>query len=500
MKRRLVLKICLVFLVSGLFHGPTTGGVTSHFLHANQLSTLKPAKKPQQPKKPPQQPKKPGAAPAETPEPESPPKIPTDITLRIRLKFVASGTPRFTLWSFRAGEYKQTVLKQMRKVENEYLTDLTKGLDPTKQCWIRVDHQQLSGEAMLPQPTRTRQELSLDVSLYPTVRAEIKIDNYDTHRPSIISVGRSGDPERSLIPYPIDNSGQAIFVKGMDLDAENEIYVKGFRPIPIDIGEIQNGRLEKTIRLETSDETSKEGKGKSSGGNKGEDNTWEIVKFILAGIVLASLVVILSCGVYRLHRLRSEPSVPEIPSSPSRAQKAQPRTARTGSQYSPVMREPAEFIEPKMGRDSNVKIDNSNAYRPTEPQLLNVPLHLSEEGALQAYQSLIRRSALSRQPLTLDITLSDSLNKKGEQLKETMDPSSKFVLFTDGSEKGWLFPNPAPAVRETNVEQTWQLLFEGLTTDEFERKKDRLWPIKASRNNKGSKSLWNAQRQRCKFV
>lgn len=494
MKRRLVLKGCLVFLMSILLQGPTIGRATNNSLHANQLSTLTPAKKPKQPKKP-------GSAPAAPPVPERKPEIPTDITLRIHLKFLARGTPRFVLWSFREGKYEQTVLQQVRKVENEYVTELTRGIDPTKQYWIRVDHQELSGEAMLPQPTGTRQVLSLDVRLYPIVKAEITIADYDTHKPSIIFVGRSGVPERLSIPYPIDSSGRAFIVKGLDLDAENEIYVRGFRSIPIESGEIQDGRLEKTIRLETSNESSETGGGKvKSTGHKRADNTWEIVKFILAGIVLASLVAILSYGIYRLHRLRSQPSVPEIPARPSRAQKAQPRTARTGSQYSSVMLEPREFIEPKMGQDIDAEIDNSNAYGPTEPQPLHVPLQLSEEGALQAYKSWIRRSALSRQPLTLDIMLSDSLNKKGEQLKETMDPSSKFILFTDGSEKGWLFPNPAPSVRETNVEQTWQLLFEGLSKDEFERKMERLWPIKASRNNKGGKSLWNAQRQRCKFV
>src|SRR6185369_6780360 len=237
MKHRLALKICLVFLLSGLFHGPTIGRTTSRTLHANQLTTLKPAEKPQQPNKP-QKPKRPGPGPVATPEPDRTPEIPTDITLRIRLKSVASGNPRFVLWSFREGQFKQTLLQEVWKVGNEYVTELKKGIDPTKQYWIRVDHkeQELSGEAMLQQPTRTGQVLFLDVRLYPIVKAEITIDDYDTHKPSIIFVGRSDDPERSLIPYPVEKSGRVFFVKGMDPDAENEIYVKGFRPIPIESG------------------------------------------------------------------------------------------------------------------------------------------------------------------------------------------------------------------------------------------------------------------------
>lgn len=498
MKRRLALKICLVFLASGLFHGPTIGRTTNKTPHAIQVTTLK---KPQKSAKKRQEQKKPRPAPAATPEPERTPEIPTDITLRIRLKFVASGNPRFVLWSFRDGEFKQTLLQHVRKVENEYVTELKKGIDPTKQYWIRVDHQQLSGEAMLQSPTRTRQVLFLDVRMYPTVEAKITIDDYSVHKPFIISVGKSGDPEQWLIPYKIDNEGRAFFVKGMDLDSEYEIHVKGFRSIPIESGEIQNGHLEKKIRLEASNETFETGGGEvKSSGDKGGDSTWEIVKFVLAGIVLALVVILFSYGIFRLHRLISQPPLQEMRVGLSRAQLAQPRAVRTGSRVPPVMQEPTEFIEPQIEPDIEIEIDNSNAYRPSEPQTLHVPLQLSEEGALQAYKSLIRRSALSRQPLTLDIMLSDSLNKKGEQLKETMDPGSKFILFTDGSEKGWLFPNPAPSVRETNVEQTWQLLFEGLSKDEFERKMDRLWPIKASRSNKGSKSLWKAQRQRCKFV
>lgn len=497
MKRRLVLKVCLVFLVSILFYGPTIGRANKT-LHANQLSTIK---KPKPAKKPPQ-PKKPGSAPAATAVPERTPEIPTDITLRIRLKSLASGNPKFALWSFREGEFKQTVLQDVRKVEkNEYVIDLQKGIDPKKQYWIRVDHeqQQLSGEAMLQNPTRTGQDLSLEVKLYPTVKADITIDDYGTHKPSIIFVGQAGTPARSLIPYPINKNGRAFFVKGMDENAQNEIYVEGFQSIPIESEEILNGHLEKKIQLEASKDTPEPGGGVvNPPGDKSEDSVWDILKFILAGITIAFLVALIVFGIYRLHRLRSQAPVPEMVRV-SRAQLAQPRAVRKSSQSWPVVQEPKEFTEPKTRPDSDAEIDNSIVYRPAEPQALHVPHQLSEDGALLAYKSLIRRSALSRQPLTLDIMLSDSLNKKGEQLKETMDPSSKFILFTDGSEKGWLFPNPAPAVRETNVEQTWQLLFEGLSKDEFERKMDRLWPIKASRNNKGSKSLWNAQRQKCKF-
>jgi hypothetical protein len=79
-------------------------------------------------------------------------------------------------------------------------------------------------------------------------------------------------------------------------------------------------------------------------------------------------------------------------------------------------------------------------------------------------------------------------------LKETNDPASKFILFTDGESSGWLFPNPAPSVLLTEVEQTWRQVFENLSKEEFGRKMERLNPVAARRaGGADGRGMWTAE-------
>jgi hypothetical protein len=491
MKRRLALKICTISLVVGLCLGPAITHAVNRLRYETQLSTVN--GKDNKPK-----PTKPRIDPKPPPIPEKTPDFPTNITLRIRVKFTTS-VPKFVLWSEREGQFKSTVLNDVKKDLDDHVAVLTRGMDPAKQYWIRVDDGPRSGETMLQHPAVSGQELPLEVRLHPIVTAKITIEDYADFKPSTLSVGRMGSTAQLLIPYPVNDNGIAIFTKGMDPDLQHEIYVKGFAPIRIESEDLRRGDLEKRIKLGPSVETAGLGGKLEPPDDKNQGNSWWPMDVIIGVIIIAFLVGVFLFGARRLYDLGTEPSVSQVVVRTSHTAPRQPRRVNSRSHSPTPMREPGVFIEREFDGNNTGQMEDSSLNQPTEPQTYDVPSQLSGEDALQAYKSLIQNGSLSRQPLTVDIMLSDSPDKKGEQLKETMDPSSKFILFTSGHEQGWLFPNPAQSVRETNVEQTWQLLFEGLSRDEFERKMDRLRPIEVIRNNKGGRSLWNAIRQKCRF-
>lgn len=127
-------------------------------------------------------------------------------------------------------------------------------------------------------------------------------------------------------------------------------------------------------------------------------------------------------------------------------------------------------------------------------QAYSVPGSLSVEMAKEAYRRWVRREKLTRDPLRLDLAPDSSADAQSIHFRETKDPGSKFILFTDGEDGGWLFPNPAPSVFQTEVEQTWRLVFKDLSKEEFGRKKERLNPVGARRaGGTGGRGMWTAE-------
>jgi hypothetical protein len=153
----------------------------------------------------------------------------------------------------------------------------------------------------------------------------------------------------------------------------------------------------------------------------------------------------------------------------------------------------AAFVQQETLLTSNAEAA-AQSNQPPAVAAYSVPNALSVEMAKEAYKRWVRREKLTRDPLRLDIVLSDNADDQNRQFRETNDPGSKFILFPDGENGGWLFPNPAPSVFQTEVEQTWRLVFKDLSKEEFGRKRERLNPLKARRaDGVEGKAMWAAE-------
>lgn len=165
-----------------------------------------------------------------------------------------------------------------------------------------------------------------------------------------------------------------------------------------------------------------------------------------------------------------------------------PQTAGAGAQESGAA---------LAGHESTLTSASGDAAQPDRSpaaQAYSVPSSLPVETAKEAYKRWVRREKLTRDPVRLDLVFGNSPDDQSRLLKETNDPGSKFILFTDGENGGWLFPNPAPSVFQTEVEQTWRLVFKDLSKEEFGRKKERLNPVEARRaDGAEGRGMWTTK-------
>jgi len=219
-----------------------------------------------------------------------------------------------------------------------------------------------------------------------------------------------------------------------------------------------------------------------------------IIVFPLAAVVL----IVLGVAIFRilLNPVTPLPEVPRVVTMPKSTSGAMPfvgaetslQTAGTETQESSpaLVQHEATLIS---NADDAAQPDGSSVAK-----AYSVPSSLSAEMAKEAYKRWVRREKLTRDPVKLDLVLSNITDEESQLLKETNDPGSKFILFTDGDNSGWLFPNPAPSVFQTEVEQTWRLVFKDLRKDEFGRKKERLNPVEARRaDGTQGRGIWTAE-------
>lgn len=194
----------------------------------------------------------------------------------------------------------------------------------------------------------------------------------------------------------------------------------------------------------------------------------------------------------------------EAPRPSTSTQKSSGGEAAQATEPSP--RPPSDAQQSAAGQhprhDTTLTADGaaSAADSPNAVDTFSVPDSLSSQTAKEAYKRWALREKVSREPTMLDLVLDHYVDSGLLQFRETRDPGSQFILFTDGESNGWLFPNPAPGVLATDVEQTWRLVFKNLSKDEFARKKERLNPLEAHRAaSSAGRSVWTAEPREYEF-
>lgn len=232
-----------------------------------------------------------------------------------------------------------------------------------------------------------------------------------------------------------------------------------------------------------------------------------IIAFPLAAVAL----IVLGVAIFRiLLSPLPPPAPPPAPPADSVRQTAERKAPARGA-TSELIETSSQAAGPGAQESSATLAQHETALTPEadgtaqpyrSPAVLAhpVPSSLSAEMAKEAYGRWVRREKLTRDPVRLDIVLGNSTDDRSLLLRETNDPGSKFILFTDGESGGWLFPNPARSVFQTEAEQTWRLVFKDLSKEEFGRKTEHLNPIAARRAEAAAgKRMWTAEPQTYEF-
>jgi hypothetical protein len=149
--------------------------------------------------------------------------------------------------------------------------------------------------------------------------------------------------------------------------------------------------------------------------------------------------------------------------------------ATTGSRLTPAdefSTSPGQAAAPQTTQPgSNVR----QAAAPPPPQA----------GAVGAYHCLLGGRVGSIEPVYLNAenksSLTDILEDGPVYLAEVGHTQGTFVLFDEGDNSGWVFPNPALMFRE----QALRPVFPSLTESEFNDRKDGITPRPASRISQG---------------
>jgi hypothetical protein len=214
------------------------------------------------------------------------------------------------------------------------------------------------------------------------------------------------------------------------------------------------------------------------------------VLFIVFGVVTLSKLGATNRPKISNHHLARGASKPPEPTSITTKE-----ASSEASELTSLPEEPNPFTQTTLEPETESTSTASPSVSSSSPsESLSLPGSLSIELAKEAYKRCARKEKLLLEPVKLDLMLGDSADNESFQFRETKDPGSKFILFKDDENKGWLFPNPAPSVFQTEVEQTWGLIFKDLRKEEFGRKKERLNPIEATRiTNASGKSIWVAE-------
>lgn len=417
---------------------------------------------------------------------------------------------------------------------------------------------QLSGEQVVPRPVSDNAELPIDVALYPAVNfhvsarreGTVRVDEKNQKAPSIphaLKPNGSTSFVKGLNPHAeyilVTNDGRSFHVDPNKIEG-NVLRIDLFtiikvsmedKPIrgakvfvivddpPLD-WEITNEKGEAKFEADAErvQAVKVEAKGdenffcdkandanclipdesgalvvtldKSSPGFFGLLLQWgAIIVFPLAAVVL----IVLGVAIFRilLNPVTPLPEVPRVVTMPKSPSSATPFVG-AGTSLQTAGTETQESSPAPVQHEATL-ISNADAAQPdgsSVAKAYSVPGSLSAEMAKEAYKRWVRREKLTRDPVKLDPVLSNITDEESQLLKETNDPGSKFILFTDGKNSGWLFPNPAPSVFQTEVEQTWRLIFKDLSKDEFGRKKERLNPVEARRaDGAQGRGMWTAE-------